>query len=110
MISPMTAPGTKVVCVDDEKDRGRFTPSGLIIVGDLDGLRRGFVYTVSSIQRDPRISGQYLVVLAEICRRVIAGNDYHLPGYSLARFKLAALPSCLTDTLTRTKIQESLEA
>ena len=91
MISPHTAPGTKVVCVDDVGHH-RYqlvrTPAR-----GMDGLTKGQLYTVTGIHFAPLTKAGYGVELSEIKRR--GGNQF----FALERFKLAPLPECLTSIL-----------
>jgi hypothetical protein len=96
MISPHTKPGTLIVCIDAEPTH-KFMIEVLrtSAVNQMSGLRKGSVYTVASIVPcDIDIDG-LVVVLDEIDR-----CSAKVPGFSLRRFKIAVLPSCLTDALT----------
>jgi hypothetical protein len=98
MISPHTPPGTKVVCIDANANSNK--KPGFNYKGDLDGLSEGQVYTVSHLQIGDQLDhmGEFEVVLVEIRR---LGSV----GYLLSRFRLAVLPSCLTDCLTSAPIR-----
>ena len=51
MISPMTLPGTEVLCINDNKMA--FAKPGVLYIGGLDGLTKGKIYTVKEIIPDP---------------------------------------------------------
>ena len=89
MISPMTAPGTKIICVDDG-------PTELFgVIFDNDGLRRGEVYTLEGIFPAPDVREEpgFIVTLAELKR------DVDLIGWNIGRFKIASLPRSITSLL-----------
>lgn len=91
MISPHTPPGTYIVCIDDIAN-GQYNKSS---VKNLDGLKKGSVYTVKNIEPyDNTLSG-FIVVLNEIRRRV-----KEVDGYDIARFKKLELPKSITSLLT----------
>lgn len=94
VISPHTAPGTKVVCVDDAD--GRYRVPGILYGSGLHGLKSGETYTVARIETSKFVAGGFIAVLVEIDRASLTN-----PGYSLGRFRYAALPSCLTEILNR---------
>jgi hypothetical protein len=83
-ISPNTAPGTEIVCIND--DKYAFTNPEITYCGALDGLERGKIYTVLEIIKDDffireEIGFPYLVVLKEIKR------SYNRRGFALERFR-----------------------
>lgn len=91
MLSPHTAPGTIVVCIDAQ---------------DCEGvLHEGARYTVRRILRGMDInpgSSTYLSVmlgveLEEVSGGKMAGNDYN--AFGLRRFRKLELPKVLTDLL-----------
>lgn len=75
--------GDKVVCVDDR-------PSGLPGTdADLDGLRRGSVYTIRSIGQVPGYhpaAGLIVINLTEIHRRVRGSSNNEI-GFDARRFR-----------------------
>jgi hypothetical protein len=88
MISPDTAPGTEVVCIDAAP--GRY--------GDA-GLRRGAIYTVERIS--PGIDGGHALVLAEIPPWQSYAPPWGLVsvGFELKRFRYLDLPDSLSKLL-----------
>lgn len=90
MISPLTKPGTRIVCIDDE-DVDKYANRPRDACG-LDGIRRGLAYTVREIRPDGIARCGFIVVLHELRRP----RDW---GYALERFELAALPKAITDCL-----------
>jgi hypothetical protein len=88
MISPDTAPGTEVVCV--EAGPGRY--------GD-GGLHLGAIYTVERIA--PAIDGGHVVVLSEIPPWQTYTPPWGLVGigFELRRFRYLDLPTSLTHLL-----------
>jgi hypothetical protein len=87
MISPMTPPGTKVVCVNDGPSTQfsvRFNRCASTV------LRNGKVYTVTGIEFD-RDDSLYCCTLAGIQWR---------GGFALERFRYLDLPKSITDCLT----------
>jgi len=78
--------GQKVVCVNaSEMDEA---PVGVRIVGDLDGLRKGAIYTVRSIYID-HVWGGACIRLHEIERRPLSffNGQYFESGYDPSRFR-----------------------
>jgi hypothetical protein len=94
MISPHTPPGTKVACIDDRYHTSYNAPRN-VGAGDMDGLRKGHVYTVQSIERDDYVKDGFAVVLVEI-RRKLAGRDWG-HGFALERFRYVGLPKILRE-------------
>lgn len=77
--------GQWVVCVDDRLDTEWHDPMRFFYVGDLDGLRRGYVYTVRAAGRD-EWDGAPGLWLVEIVRS-ICGDLTEEPGFAAARFR-----------------------
>lgn len=105
MISPHTPPGTRVVCIDADATHQKYASPGFNVrtgPGSLDGLREGEVYTVAEIRPSEVSRIGLCVVLTEIKR---PGAPSRGGGYALERFRLAALPKCLTDILTADPIE-----
>jgi hypothetical protein len=92
MISPSTAPGTRVVCSDAGPSEilGQRLPNG--------GLIRGAVYHVASIDALDFLTARepYAVRLVELSRAPMPDG---VDGWSLQRFNLAPLPDSLTRAL-----------
>jgi hypothetical protein len=90
MISPDTAPGTEIICIDDTAG-----PYGH------GGLYKGSIYTVSRIAR--AITGGYVVVLLELR----PWTTFTLPwgaidvGFELRRFRYLEIPRELNELLAR---------
>jgi hypothetical protein len=99
MISANTAPGTKVVCIDDAL--GKCGPC----VPHLGGLKKGAVYTVLRMNPDPE--GLITVVLAEIDRRKFLWMPWEESGFYRSRFRYLELPSILTEILAGQPIKHS---
>ena len=68
-ISPMTPPGTEIVCINDTLDDFVVLPA-MIYGGDLDGLTKGKIYTVRDIVpiNSCYYNSDFEVVLNEIIR------------------------------------------
>ncbi len=90
MISPDTAPGTEIICIDDS--------SGPYGIGSLS---KGSIYTVERIA--PAITGGYVVFLLELR----PWTTFTLPwgaidvGFELKRFRYLDIPRELTELLAR---------
>ena len=84
MISPMTPPGTEVVCVNDSLDDFKVPGLNYNYKGHLDGLTKGQIYTVQEII--PTISrfslSEYQVVVNEIFRDTLINR-----GFAIERFR-----------------------
>lgn len=112
MISPNTAPGTKVVCVDDRP--GAFRVAGYRYSNNLDGLKAGEKYTIKEIAKNnhPALS-EYCAVLVEISRDISNLNPnrkWYISGFHLARFRYLDLPESLTrlcETLKNTEYESA---
>lgn len=87
MISPNTAPGTLVVCVNDGP-----IVNELGYTNSAPQLRKYKIYTV---ERMIALVGDVGVSVRE------AATPAPHPCFSRARFKPAVLPSCLTELLVR---------
>lgn len=75
-------PEQLVVCVDDE-ERPYWTHTGKFSAGiDLDGLKRGTVYTIAGIYVPP--AGGVCLILAEIKRQNIPVGNM---GFNARRFR-----------------------
>ena len=98
MISPHTPPGTKVVCIDAKPSVGRYASGYKVAHHGMDGLAEGPVYTVREIIPCRYAHAGLVVVLDEIVRPLIGGNDW-TRGFALNRFRRAELPRVLTDIL-----------
>lgn len=95
MISPHTAPGTKVVCIRESD-----FPEAKIRLGE--------VYTVKGIIESPIFSHEFGVQLEE---HELFNSMLDIPwGYALSRFRLAELPRCLTALLTTVPTKELEDA
>lgn len=105
MISPHTAPGTKIICVDDALDGYTNWPS-CRLTDDLDGLRKDETYTVAEICEDDIARSGFVVIVREIERLLIGDNNR---GFDIARFRYASLPSCLTELLNTAPIKSDRE-
>ena len=81
--------GQKVVCIDD-LERDEMIP-GVSFIGDLDGLRKGSVYTIRSVFFSP-VFGEPLVRLNEIQRLPLCriGGFKFEGGYDPSRFRPVA--------------------
>lgn len=98
MISPFTPPGTKVVCIIASKPPGERV-----------ALVEGHVYTIRGWS-DFAISGpngtcENGVYLEEIRNAMDPKGGGELT-YNRQRFRLASLPSCLTDCLTSAPVDQ----
>jgi hypothetical protein len=105
MISPWTKPGTKVACIRADAD---FIPRLDFYVNDNDmgELEEGAIYTVSNVLYDD-LDNLFTVLLDEIPVRSPPGDDW---GYSISRFRLAELPSCLTELLNAAPVDGKVSA
>lgn len=86
--------GQHVVCVDDTLS------SGVNIVGDLDGLTAGRVYTIRwvGIHESPRFGPQVCVRLREIVRARCPTHGDDMP-FAAVRFRPAPSIEALKDLL-----------
>lgn len=75
--------GQKIVCINDEV--GAFPVPGKNHFGDLEGLTKGNIYTISSIEICDW-SKRLVLVLAEVKRKPFPGALYS-PGFDYRRFK-----------------------
>ena len=98
MISPMTLPGTEIVCINDNKMA--FAKPGILYQGTLDGLTKGKIYTVKEITPDHR--SEYIVILNEIARPVYMDHDPN--GFAIERFRYLDL--CGLDELLKVEVKE----
>lgn len=104
MISRYTAPGTKIVCINDKLKE--FSIPGLEYDNNLDGLTLDQVYTVSEIIKDEYTKSGFSVILQEIDRPDCTyPEDY---GYDIARFRKLELPKAIMDCLTTTSVDDEL--
>lgn len=92
MISPHTAPGTKVLCINDDPDAFLLPWVEYRKGATLDGLRSGNAYTICTIVTCASNKSGFIAVVAEIQRR----DNW---GFDLARFRYLHLPRSLTDLL-----------
>ena len=100
MISPMTLPGTEVVCINDNKMA--FAKPGILYIGGLDGLTKGKIYTVKEITPDPYERVTFIVILNEITRTVYRDRDPN--GFAIERFRYLDL--CGLDELLKVEVKE----
>jgi hypothetical protein len=79
--------GQKIVCVDDLDDISLAEKLGLFIVGDLDGLTKGAIYTIRALITDP-VTGVYCARLHEIHRQPMPyrGGTFEV-GFRITRFR-----------------------
>jgi hypothetical protein len=85
MISPMTPPGTEVICINDDPDA--FINPKYFYIGDLNGLKEGEIYTIFKIyptQPCNWIMSEYEVIVYEIDRPF--GR-----GFAIERFRYLEL-------------------
>ena len=105
MLSPNTAPGTKVVCIDASSSKN-FGIKGT--VGPYDAakyLELYKVYTVTRVNQHDKAMTGFSVELAEIPPR--RSRDL---GFSTARFKPAVLPKELTSLLEVVEVKDKEDA
>lgn len=96
MLSPMTPPGTLVVCINNGPIP---LPNGKIY--DASNLVVGQVYTLDKIIKSkPR--GTYIAALLV----EVSPTEKGVIGFKLDRFKPAVLPKCLTELLTTAPVKE----
>jgi len=81
MISPDTAPGTEIICIDDSSG-----PYGN------GGLRKGLLYTVECIA--PAITGGHVVLLIELRPWKTYAQPWGVVdvGFELKRFRYLDIP------------------
>lgn len=77
-------PGAKVVCVND--DPKAYCLPYRVYTGDLDGLKKGQIYTINTVFEDPK-NKTICVYLNEIKRPIRGCVDYEM-GYRIDRFRL----------------------
>lgn len=77
--------GQGVWCIYDSPNLPTNNPAQWKYLGDLDGLSRGEIYTISNLYLS--VEGHPCCELIEIKRTKVAGTDFDEPGYSLARFE-----------------------
>jgi hypothetical protein len=84
MISPDTAPGTEIICIDDSSG-----PYGN------GGLTKGMLYTVESIA--PAITGGFVVLLMELRPWKTYAQPWGVVdvGFELKRFRYLDIPIAL---------------
>jgi hypothetical protein len=92
VISPHTPPGTRVVCIDAEIHTRNVIP-GCALWDTYVELVEGEVYIVDSIEPQPLAKSGFCVNLRG-CNSL----------WTLERFKVAALPECLTEILTKSPV------
>ncbi|WP_395697739.1 hypothetical protein [Methylocella sp.] len=100
MLSPFTAPGTKIVCVDDSSNFQHVASHDP--VGRLDGLRKETVYTLAAIRRDANVKSGFEAYVEEIRRP--SGV-----GFALERFRRLELPRAISALLDATPADFELE-
>lgn len=110
MISPFTPPGTKVVCINADRDFAR-VPGFATYDEDCSWpIREGAVYTVLSIQPANVPSLAKLdVALVEIDEQWSDGIRWHRRCFAITRFRRAELPSCLTELLDAAPVSQDKE-
>lgn len=90
MISPNTAPGTWVVCIDDRDGIFKHRGPHIRWIGGLDGLKRGEIYRVREVVVT-HFKEHPVVRLVEIRRpKRCNGPSFPTPiegGYALERFR-----------------------
>jgi len=101
MISAMTQPGAFIICIDDNPTSCQL--KHIKYDDDLDGLKKGSLYTVRSIEIWERSISGFIVVVDEINRK----RDPQ--GFDISRFKPAILPRCLTSILTSAKLHDLVD-
>ncbi len=95
MISPHTPPGTKIVCINDQRA--------------IAPIKKNAVYTVAEIVPVEKSPSKFHVVLVEIEIDATWQVMTDARGFSLHRFRYLDLPSCLTDILNMQPVKDNAD-